>query len=45
MLPRDTWGEFATAAPIDPLDLEGDLERWSGVATAGELGVVFGTET
>jgi len=43
MLPRDAWGEFASAAPIDHLDLEGDLERWSGVATAAELGSVFGS--
>lgn len=41
MLPREAWGEFASAAPVEHLDLEGDLERWSGVATAGELGVVF----
>ena len=39
MLPRDSWGEFASAAPIDHLDLEGDLTRWSGVRTAGELGI------
>ena len=37
MLPHDSWDEFASAAPIDHLDLEGDLERWSGVRTAGEL--------
>jgi catechol-2,3-dioxygenase len=44
MLPRDTCGEFASAAPIDHLDLEADLERWRGVPTAGELGVVFGAQ-
>ena len=42
MLPRATWGEYADAAPIDHLDLEGDLERWRGVRTAGELGLVLG---
>jgi catechol-2,3-dioxygenase len=37
MLPRRSWGEFENAAPIEPLDLRGDLERWSGVSTASEL--------
>jgi catechol-2,3-dioxygenase len=37
MLPRRFWGEFENAAPVEPLDLHGDLERWSGVSTAAEL--------
>ncbi len=37
MLPRAEWGEWEHAAPIEPLDLRGDLERWSGIGTAGEL--------
>ena len=35
MLPRDAWGEYEHAAPVDHLDLAGELRRWSGVATAG----------
>lgn len=35
MLPRDQWGDFGFAAPVDPLDLPGEVARWSGVATAG----------
>lgn len=37
MVPRAEWGEFENAAPVDRLDLEGDLARWSGVRTAHEL--------
>jgi len=37
MLPRSEWGEYENAAPVDHLDLAGDLARWSGVRTAGEL--------
>jgi catechol-2,3-dioxygenase len=35
MLPRDRWGAYESSAPIDHLDLAGEIERWSGVATAG----------
>ena len=45
MLPRANWGEFADAAPTAHLDLDGDLERWSGVRTAGELGLVLGEDS
>ncbi len=38
MLPQDAWGEYADAAPIERLDLAAELERWSGVGTADELG-------
>ncbi|MFI7482337.1 VOC family protein [Kocuria sp. M1R5S2] len=37
MLPRAEWGAWASAAPVDALDLRAELERWSGVRTAGEL--------
>ncbi len=37
MVPRAQWGEFENAAPVDRLDLEGDLARWTGVSTAAEL--------
>ncbi|HEU5084326.1 MAG TPA: VOC family protein [Acidimicrobiales bacterium] len=37
MLPRAAWGEYENTAPVDHLDLAGDLARWSGVRTAGEL--------
>ena len=37
MLPRESWGEWEHSAPVEPLDLSGDLVRWAGVATADEL--------
>jgi catechol-2,3-dioxygenase len=37
MLPRDQWGPFESAAPIDRLDLDAEVRRWSGVRTAGTL--------
>lgn len=37
MLPRDDWGAYADAAPIERLDLDAELRRWSGVGTAGRL--------
>jgi len=37
MLPRETWGEYENAAPVDRLDLAGEVLRWSGVRTAAEL--------
>ncbi len=37
MLPRAAWGEYAGTAPVDRLDLAGEIRRWSGVRTAGEL--------
>ena len=37
MLPRDEWGPYENAAPIDSLDLAGDVRRWSGVRTAGQI--------
>ena len=35
MLPSDEWGVYANTAPIDHLHLAGEVERWSGVHTAG----------
>jgi catechol-2,3-dioxygenase len=37
MLPRQAWGEYENAAPVDRLDLGAELARWSGVGTAAEL--------
>ena len=37
MLPKAQWGAYENAAPIEPLDLPGELARWAGVATAAEL--------
>ena len=37
MLPREAWGEYEHAAPVDQLDLTAELERWTGVATAGRF--------
>ncbi len=28
MLPRQSWGEFESAAPVEPLDLDAELARW-----------------
>ena len=37
MLPRDAWGPYENAAPVDHLDLPGEIRRWSGVRTAGRI--------
>ena len=37
MLPRDSWGEYADSAPVERLDLDAELARWSGVRTAGRI--------
>jgi catechol-2,3-dioxygenase len=37
MLPREEWGEYENAAPVDRLDLGAEVARWSGVGTAGRL--------
>ncbi|HWH28970.1 MAG TPA: VOC family protein [Mycobacteriales bacterium] len=37
MLPREAWGEYENAAPVDRLDLQAELARWSGVRTAGQI--------
>ncbi|HDH03247.1 MAG TPA: VOC family protein [Actinobacteria bacterium] len=33
MLPIDRWGEYDSTAPVDPLDLDAELEKWAGVST------------
>ena len=37
MLPREAWGEYEHAAPVDRLDLQAEVDRWSGVRTAGQV--------
>ena len=37
MLPKQSWGEFANAAPVDRLDMAAEVGRWHGVRTASEL--------
>ena len=37
MLPRDAWGEYENSAPIDRLDLDAEVVRWSGLRTAGRV--------
>jgi catechol-2,3-dioxygenase len=37
MLPREAWGEYENAAPVDRLDVPAELARWTGVRTAGQL--------
>jgi catechol-2,3-dioxygenase len=37
MLPRDEWGPYENSAPIDHLDLDAEVRRWSGFRTAGHL--------
>lgn len=34
MLPRDAWGEHESKAVIERLDLEAEVNRWTGVPTA-----------
>ncbi|MBK5222206.1 MAG: VOC family protein [Acidimicrobiia bacterium] len=33
MLPREQWGDFEHTATVEPLDLESEIARWSGVPT------------
>jgi catechol-2,3-dioxygenase len=37
MLPRKDWGIYDSAATVERLDLDAEIERWSGVRTAGEM--------
>jgi catechol-2,3-dioxygenase len=37
MLPKAQWGDYENAAPVDRLDLPGEVARWGGVRTAAEL--------
>lgn len=38
MLPRAAWGEYETKAVVERLDLAAEIEKWSGVETAVEVG-------
>jgi catechol-2,3-dioxygenase len=40
MVPRHAWGDYADKGVVEPLDLDAELARWSGVGTADELGAV-----
>lgn len=33
MLPRDAWGEYEHSAVVERLDLDAEVERWSGRST------------
>jgi hypothetical protein len=37
MLPREAWGAYENAAPVDSLDLAAELARWTSVRTAGQV--------
>ena len=37
MLPRDDWGAYESEAPVEKLDLDAELSRWSGVRTASRV--------
>jgi catechol-2,3-dioxygenase len=37
MLPREAWGEHENAAPIERLDLAGEISRWGGTRTLGRI--------
>ena len=37
MLPKASWGEYVDAAPVEHLDLPGEVRRWAGIRTAAEL--------
>ena len=37
MLPLEDWGIYDNVAPVDHLDLDAEIARWSGVRTAGRF--------
>jgi catechol-2,3-dioxygenase len=37
MLPREAWGAYENAAPVDHLDLAAEVRQWAGVGTAGRI--------
>jgi catechol-2,3-dioxygenase len=37
MVPREAWGEYENAAPVDTLDMGAEVRRWGGVGTALSL--------
>ncbi|HET6562959.1 MAG TPA: VOC family protein [Marmoricola sp.] len=40
MLPREAWGEYESSAPVDRLDLAGEISRWGGTRTLGRIAPV-----
>jgi catechol-2,3-dioxygenase len=42
MLPREEWGAYESAAPVDHLDLRSEVARWTGVATGSTVGAGTG---
>jgi catechol-2,3-dioxygenase len=37
MLPREAWGDYENAAPVDRLDLVAEIRRWGGTRTLGRI--------
>ena len=37
MLPREDWQAYENSAPVESLDLAGEVRRWSGRRTAGKV--------
>jgi catechol-2,3-dioxygenase len=37
LLPREDWGVHENAAPVERLNLSGEVERWSGVGTSATV--------
>jgi catechol-2,3-dioxygenase len=45
MLPRESWGAYEDQAPVERLDLDAEIERWSGIRTAWQLPADAVTDT
>ena len=37
MLPREDWGAYENAAPVESLDLASEIRQWTGLRTAGQV--------
>ena len=37
MLPREDWGAYENAAPVESLDLVSEIRQWTGRRTAGQV--------
>ena len=37
MLPREDWGAYENAAPVESLDLASEIRQWTGRRTAGQV--------
>lgn len=37
MLPRQAWGQHENSAPVERLDIDAEVARWTGVRTAGQV--------